>query len=362
VALGFKEKILNAIQGEPTTVGIDIGNYSIKIARVVHRQNGPVLLGAGIHVLKPDTIVGGEIKNREELLQSLTALVHRTDPAGKIKDVVLSLSWSYGVIADRIKLKSSKGESDEEVILMEAGQRSPFDVDNITLDYKILHKHPENDEMEVLLVAAKLQVMQSYIDLLYEAGLRPVVIDVDAFAVTNAYLLSAPPEDGNKVVSLINVGEHLTNLTFLKNGTYHSTRDIATACDFFVKTIMKNLKVEREEAANILRGKNSDKYNQATLNRSIEFSAEELSVGIDLAFSYFQSSENNLKVEKMVLCGGGACIRDLAGILAKRHNVEVEVTDPLAHILHDEKKFSGPIPSNISTILTVATGLALRRI
>jgi type IV pilus assembly protein PilM len=245
---------------------------------------------------------------------------------------------------------------------MEAGQRSPFDVDNITLDYKILHKHPENDEMEVLLVAAKLQVMQSYIDLLYEAGLRPVVIDVDAFAVTNAYLLSAPPEDSNKVVSLINIGEHLTNLTFLKNGTYHSTRDIATACDFFVKTIMKNLKVEREEAANILRGKNSEKYNQATLNRSIEFSAEELSVGIDLAFSYFQSSENNLKVEKMVLCGGGACIRDLAGILAKRHNVEVEVTDPLAHISHDEKKFSGPIPSNISTILTVATGLALRRI
>ena len=69
VALGFKDKILNAIQGEPTTVGIDIGNYSIKIARVAHRPNGPVLLGAGIHVLKPDTIVGGEIKNRDELLK-----------------------------------------------------------------------------------------------------------------------------------------------------------------------------------------------------------------------------------------------------------------------------------------------------
>ena len=85
-------------------------------------------------------------------------------------------------------------------------------------------------------------------------------------------------------------------------------------------------------------------------------------MGIDLAFSYFQSSENNLKVEKMVLCGGGACIRDLAGILAKRHNVEVEITNPLQHIAYDEKKFSGPIPENISTILTVATGLALRRI
>lgn len=360
--MGFKEKILNVIQGEPSTVGIDIGNYSVKISRIAHRPQGPVLIGAGIHVLKPETIVAGEIKNRDELLQGLTSLVHRTDPTGKIKDVILSLSWSYGVIADRIRLKSNKMESDEEVILMEAGQRSPFDVDNITLDYKILHKNPDTEEMEVLLVAAKLQVMQSYIDLLYEAGLRPVVIDVDAFAVTNAYLLSAPEEDANKVVSLINIGEYLTNLTFLKNGTYHSTRDIATACDFFVKTLMKNLKVDHEEAAEILRGRNLEKYNSATINRSIEFSAEELSVGIDLAFGYFQSSENNLKVEKMVLCGGGACILNLAGILAKRHNVEVEIVNPFQHIAIDEKKFNGPIPENISTILTVATGLALRKI
>lgn len=360
--MSIKEKILEMIQGEPATVGIDIGNYSIKIAKVTHRDAGPLLTGAGVHVLKPDTIVGGEIKNRDELLHSLTALVHRTDPSNKIKDVVLSLSWSYGVIADRIKLKSSRSESDEEVILMEAGQRSPFDVDNITLDYKVLNKTPETEEMEVLLVAAKNQVMQSYIDLLYEAGLRPVVVDVDAFAVTNAYMLSAPAEDMEKVVSLINIGEHLTNLTFLKNGTYHSTRDIATACDFFIKTLMKNLKVDREEAADILRGKGLENHNQGALNRSIEFAAEELSVGIDLAFGYFQSSENNLKVEKMVLCGGGACIRNLAGILAKRHNVEVEIINPLAQIAYDEKKFSGPIPENLSTILTVATGLALRRI
>ncbi len=360
--MAFKDTILRLIQGDPSSVGIDIGNHSIKIVKIAHRAQGRVLEGAGIHVLKPETIIAGEIKNRDELLQALTSLVHRTDPSGKIRDVILSLSWSYGVIADRIHLKANKMESDEELILMEAGQRSPFDVDNITLDYKILHKNTETDDMEVLLVAAKLQVMQSYIDLLYEAGLRPVVIDVDAFAVTNAYLLSAPPEDEAKVVSLINIGEHLTNLTFLKNGTYHSTRDIATASDFFVKTLMKNLKCDREEASNILKGKANDKFNAAMINRSIEFAAEELSVGIDLAFSYFQSSENHLKVEKMVLCGGGACIRNLAGIMVKRHNVEVEISNPLAHVALDEKKFSGPIPENISTILTVATGLALRRV
>lgn len=320
-----------------------------------------MLTGAGIHVLKPDTIENGEIRNRDDLLQSLTSLVQRTDETGKIKDVIMSLSWSYGVIADRIRLKSNKLDSDEDQILMEASQRSPFDVEDITLDYKILNRD-DNGEMEVLLVAAKLQVMQAYINLLLEAGLRPVVVDVDAFAVTNAYLLSASPEDADKVVSLINIGESLTNLTFVKQGTYHSTRDIATACDFFIKTLAKNLKVEAEEAANVLRGQDAEKYNASVTSRSIEFAAEELSVGIDLAFSYFQSSENNLKVEKMILCGGGACIQNLAPLLARRHNVEVEVANPLANVAYDESKFAGPIPDNISTILTVATGLALRRV
>ena len=360
--MSFKNKILRLFQDEPATVGIDIGNHSIKIAKIVHNSSGPMLAGAGIHVLKPDTLMAGEIKNREELLQSLTSLVRRVDPTGKIKDVVLSLSWSFGVIADRISLKSNKQQSDEELILMEAGQRSPFDVDDITLDYKILQKDPENDEMEVLLVAAKLQVMQSYIDLLYEAGLRPVVIDVDTFAVANAYLFSAPASDEGKVVALVNMGEHISNLTFIKNGIYHSTRDIACACEDFVKAIMKALKVEKEAASEILLGKGWEKYDAAVIRRSLESAAQEFSMGMDLAFNYFQSSEQNIRVEKIVLCGGGACIRDLAGILSKRHNIDVEIADPLRNIAYDEKKFSAPIPENISTILTVAAGLALRRL
>jgi type IV pilus assembly protein PilM len=360
--LSFKSKILKLFQGEPATVGIDIGNYSIKIVKIAHRPSGPMLVGAGIHVLKPETLISGEIKNREELLQSLISLVRRVDPTGKIKDVVLSLSWSFGVIADRINLKLNKQQSDEELILMEAGQRSPFDVDDITLDYKILQKNPETDEMEVLLVAAKLQVMQSYIDLLYEAGLRPVVIDVDTFAVANAYLFSAPEADEEKVVALVNMGEHISNLTFIKNGIYHSTRDIAFACEDFVKAMMKTLKVEREGASEILLGKGWEKHDAAVIQRGLESAAQEFSLGMDLAFNYFQSSEHNLRMGKIVLCGGGACIPNLAGILSKRHNMEVEIADPLRNIAYDERKFNGPIPENISTILTVAAGLALRRI
>ena len=141
----IKERVIRLFGGDPVSVGLDVGNHSVKIVYMKHGPKGPVLLGAGIHVFKEGTIESGEIKNRDELLHAITSLINKTDPAGKLKKVNFALSWSYGVIADRIRLKSSKLDSDDELILMEASRRSPFDVEDIQLDYKILNK---GDKME----------------------------------------------------------------------------------------------------------------------------------------------------------------------------------------------------------------------
>jgi type IV pilus assembly protein PilM len=352
--------IISRLRGETTTVGLDIGNHSVKLVKILHRRSGPVLTAAGIHELKPDTIVGGEIRNKDALIEALTTLVNQTDST--IKDVVMSLSWSYGVLGDRINLKSQRGSNDEETILFEAGQRPPFDVENITLDYKVLRRNVEASEMEVLLVAAKNQVMQSYIDIVYEAGLRPIVIDVDAFAFANAYSWVAGTQNPDEIVALINIGDNLTNITFLKGGIYHSTRDVSTAGDYFVKYLMRQFKVNREEATGILKGKNLEKYDPAQVERAIEFSCEELSLGIDLAFQYFQSSEKGAQIHKIILCGGGACIANVPELIGKKHEAQVNVLNPLASIAKDEEKFPNPLPDTVSTLLTVATGMALRKV
>lgn len=357
----IKNKIINLLRGNPVSVGLDIGNHSVKIVRIAHLATGPLLQGVGIHVLKPETIINGEIKDKDDLLNSLTTLSHKTDPSQKIHNINLGLSWSYGVIADRISLRSTGSDSDEELILMEASRHPPFDVEDIQLDYKILQRNESTNNMEVLLVAAKLRMMQPYLQLIREAALSPINVDVDTFAVTNAFLFSASEEDLNKVVALVNIGDTVTNLTFLKNGNYHSTREIGTAGSFFIQTLEKNLQIETLEATALLKGGKLAESNQETVLRSIEYAAEELSVGIDLAFSYFQSSEGNANIDKMILSGGGACIPHLPDLLAERHDMEVEIADPLGNIAYDKKKFSSPIPQDISTILTVATGLALRK-
>lgn len=253
-------------------------------------------------------------------------------------------------------------ESDDELILMEAANHSPFDVEDIQLDYKILNKDAVTDNMEVLLVAAKLKMMEPFLDLIRDSGLDPVNVDVDTFATTNAFIHSASREDKEKIVCLINIGANVTNLTFVKYGEYHSTRDITTAGNHFIETLQTELDLDIMEATSILKGGMiAEEEDADTIKRCLENSAEELSTGIDLAFSYFQSSEDNLPINKMVICGGGACIENLPELLAERHNMAVEIFNPLQGIAYDRKKFTSPIPWDIATILTVATGLALRR-
>lgn len=359
--MGFRDKILHLISGDPVSVGLDIGSHSVKIVKVAHTSNGPLLLSAGIHVFKEGTIEGGEIKNRDELINAITSLVNRADTSGKIRQVNFALSWSHGVVADRIHLRSIKGQPDEELILTEAGRHSPFDVEDIQLDYKILKKDPKSSEMEVLLVAAKNQVMQPFLSLLQDAGLEAINVDVDTFAIANAYLFSANPQDEEKVICLANIGQNVTNLTFITNGTYHSTRDVSTAGSYFVHSLEKELGINTAEAVAVLKNGAEASGNPDAYLRAIEEGAEELSVGLDLAFSYFQSSDSNLEIDKLLISGGGACIDGLAELLSHRHNIPVEILDPFAQIKCDPKKFKEAIPLDISTTLTVSAGLAFRK-
>ncbi len=342
-----------------STSALDIGNYSIKLVKLRHLKDGYFLEATGIKELPPGTIEGSEIKKKDVLIEAITTLINQCDPS--IVEVVFSMS-GHGIISDKFTFKIEPGENAEELILWEAGQRSPFDVDDITLDYKILHRNSETNEIEVLLVAAKNQIMQTYIDTLYEAGLKPVIVDVDAFAINNCYALESAGLPPKGVTALINIGHDLTNVTFIKDGVYHSTRDISTAGDFFNKTLQRNLGITAEEASMVLKGRSTIAIDKTKLDQSIEYAAEELSSGIDLAFSYFKSSEKSDSIDKIVLSGGGAYIPHIVEFIEKRHQTVVQVSNPLAYLQYDPQLFGNIDPQTISALLTVAVGLALRKV
>jgi len=351
--------LLHKIRGETSMVGLDIGNHSLKLAKIRHQRSGYFLEAAGIKDLPPGTIEGSDIKNKDALTDAISTLVNQCDPS--IVEVAISMS-GHGIISDKCIFKIDPNENAEEMILWEAGQRSPFDVDDITLDYKILHRKPETGEVEVLLVAAKNQIMQNYIDLLYEAGLKPVIVDVVSFAVHNCWAVENNQQPESGVVALVNIGHNLTNVTFVKDGIYHSSRDISTACDFYTKTLQRNLGIGSEEALNVLRGRNTQSLDANAVKQSFDYASEELSTGIDLAFSYFKSSEKSDSIDKIVLSGGGAYIPNIASILQKRHETSVQISNPMSFLKYDPELFGVADPRKFSAIFSVAIGLALRKV
>ncbi len=351
--------LLQKLRGEFSTTGLDIGNHSLKLIKLRHLKDGYFLEAAGIKELPAGTMEGSEIKNRDALIDSITTLVNQCDPT--IVEVVFSMS-GHGIISDKCTFKIDPNENAEEMILWEAGQRSPFDVDDITLDYKILHRKVQTNEAEVLLVAAKNQIMQNYIDLLYEAGLKPVIVDVVSFAMNNCYAhesLASPSNAGT--VALVNIGHNLTNVTFVKDGVYHSSRDISTAGDFFNKTIQRNLGLSADDAMSLLKGRTSQNADLHAIKQSIAYAAEELVAGIDLAFSYFKSSEKSDSIDKIVLSGGGAYIPDITSFLEKHFQTTIELSNPLAILEYDPSLFGAVAPQKISALFTIAVGLALRK-
>jgi type IV pilus assembly protein PilM len=350
--------LLQKIRGQRSTVGLDIGNHSIKLVKLLYQKSGYFLEATGIKELPPGTIEGSEIKNKDILADAITKLINQCDPS--IVEVVISMS-GHGIISDKFIFKINPNENAEELILWEAGQRSPFDVEDITLDYKILHRNPQTNEIEVLLVAAKNQIMQNYIDLLYDIGLRPVIVDVDAFAINNCYAFESAGVSRNGVTALINIGHELTNVTFVKDGIYHSTRDISTAGEFFNKTVQRNLGLNNEDSIMVLKGRTTDSIDSTKLVQSIEYAAEELSSGIDLAFSYYKSSEKSDSIDRIVLSGGGAYIPHLVDFLEKRHQTTIQISNPLSLLKYDAGLFGNLSPQSISALLTVAIGLALRK-
>jgi type IV pilus assembly protein PilM len=351
--------IFQKLQGANSTAGLDLGNHSLKLVKILHKKNGYFLQAAGIRELPPGTIEGSEIKNRDALIDNITTLVNQCDPS--IVEVVISMS-GHGIISDKVTFKIDPNENAEEMILWEAGQRSPFDVDDITLDYKILHRKAETGEAEVLLVAAKNQIMQNYIDLLYEAGLKPVIVDVVSFAMNNCFALESGTRQEDGVIALVNIGHNLTNVTFIKDGVYHSSRDISTACDFYAKTLQRNLGIGVEESLNILKGRTNQSIDVNSLRQSLDYASEELSTGIDLAFSYFKSSEKSDAIDKVVLSGGGAYIPNIASLLEKRHQTTVQISNPMGFLEYDPSMFGAVDPRKFSALFSVAVGLAMRKV
>lgn len=341
-----------------TLTGLDLGASSIKLVKLEDKGGSYSLEALAIKEIATDVMVEDEIKDKDTLIFHLQSLIDQIEPG--TKDVAISIA-GHGVITDKIRMDKKSGDEAEQAILFEAEQRSPFDVEDVTVDYHVISENVETRKMDVLLVAARNEFLKKYLDVFFDAGLNPVIVDTDAFAILNAYEINYEI-DPQKVIALLNLGFDTTNVIFIRDGTYHSTRDISHGVRPVYEAIMKEFRLNPELALKTLKGEMGSSIDQDMLKATVATSAEDLISGLEIAFSYFKGSAEVPDVNWMILSGGGALVPFLPEYIQNKLNIPMEIGNPLRNIEYDPDLFKEIEPEKIAPLLAVAVGLAARKV
>jgi type IV pilus assembly protein PilM len=216
--------------------------------------------------------------------------------------------------------------------------------------------------MDVLLVAAKKDMINDYTSVCAEAGLTATVVDVDAFAVQNAFENNYEPSASDTVV-LINVGAAVSNINVISRGVTTFTRDITMGGNAFTEEIQKQLNISYDEAEALKVGGQgeSDAVVPQEVERVIQGVADQMGGEIQRSLDFYASTAADGKVTKVFLSGGTARVPALFKVLEARANVPIEILNPFKNIEVDNRKFDPGVILAAAPSAAVGVGLALRR-
>ena len=333
-------------------IGVDIGSGFAKIVEVDHSGDHPEVVRVAMHPLPPDAIIEGEIMEYGLVSDGLIGLFQSLGMKGA--DVVTAVG-GHDVFIKKIEMDRMRTADVRNAVRWEAELHVPFHIETVELDFQILDPNGTGLQMDVLLVAAKRERIDSKIGLLQDAGVEPVVVDVDAFALHNAFEYNYPEaQDG--IVGLVNVGYETTNVSILENGVPMLMRDIP----FGLRKICKDLQREQgltfEQAESVILGREV----AIDLEPFVQVFADEVAVGIECARAFLLSEDDGNTVGRIYISGGGARTPGLSQALAVRMGVETEIVNPFERVPVRPEAAVGFSLDEAAPMLLLPLGLALR--
>lgn len=339
-------------------VGLDIGSRSIKVGEVKDTSSGRTLTRFGAVDIAPGIIEEDGIKNPEAAADSISQMFKLYNI--KQHNVAISVG-GYSVIVKKINVQNMPEDQLQETIHLEAEQYIPFDISDVNLDFQILGGSELNpNQMSVLLVAAKKEMISDYLNVMELAGLNPCTIDVDAFALQNIY--EANYEAENECVALIDIGANKTSLNILKNNSSVFMRDVSLGCSQINHRIVSQTDCTAEEAEEIKNNENQDKMPQEDLNEIVSSIVADWTTEIRRALDFFYSTYPDDQLKKIVLSGGGANIKEFRKMLGVQTSTEVSVINSFDKFHIDESNIDTTFLNKMAPQAAICLGLALRRV
>lgn len=335
---------------------MDIGSSSVKAVELRQKNDGYELVSLALDRLSQDAIVDGAIMDSF----SVSAAIEKIFTENKMQSARVATSVSgNAVIVKRITVNAATQEELEAAVQREATQSIRFDLGEVNINYYVLGPAAAGSGLDVLLLAVKREKMQSHANVLSQANKTPVVLDIDAFALQNAFELSyEPPPD--QTIALLNIGASIMNINITRGGMPLFTRDVSVGGNQYTDILQKELNLSFEDAEKLKMGQGLPQVPADAEAPHLRSISELLLLEIQKTFDYFRHTTSSDPIQAIYLAGGTARVKGLPDLLKAEFNVPVEIIDPFRKIHINPGKFDPAFVSEAAPRMTVAVGLALR--
>ena len=341
-------------------VGLDIGSSAVKAVELRQAGKAWKVVGWGVEPVPPDSIVDGAIIDGTAVADAIRRLFD--GKRLKSKDVAASLSGN-AVIVKKITVPAMTDAELADSIVWEAEQYIPFDIQDVNLDYQVLSP-PEDagpkGTMDVLLVAAKKEKIVDYTGVITQAGRTPVIVDIDAFALQNAYEVNYGFTAG-EVVALINAGASATNINIVQGDQSVFTRDVSIGGHAYTEALQKELNLPHESADALKRGEMVDGVSYDEARPVLRAVSDNVLLEIQKTFDFYKATASSDRIDRIAVAGGASRAEGFIEMLGERFGAPVEPFDPFRRVRFDAAKFGVTDAASVAPMAAVAVGLALRR-
>lgn len=362
--------MLSQLFGRDTIVGIDVGSSCIKAVEIEPSGSGWRLVNAALQVTPPDACRDGVITNIPDVAQAIRTLLRSANI--RSAGAVAAISGSQ-VIVRQVQHPKMTEASLRKSIRFEAAKYVSASMEDSVVEFEILGDVPDSDQMNVMLVAAPKELVESRVNVLEAAGVEPISIDVEAFAIIRSLVDScASGDDSKKTVALIDMGASHTDVNIISNGEFALTRSIPIAGEGFTNSIKTLTGLAYDEAERLkfemaMQDPVDKLYNQEVESkcwRVVQPLLDELLREIRRSIHYYQSQfpegAEQAIVSRVTLTGGTARMPGMAAYVESKLNVPAEIGNALAGSLIVPGRFAPDFVEEYGPVLVVGTGLALK--
>ena len=359
----FKDIISFNVSARPSAFGLDISDFSIKIAQLEKKNKGFKLKSFNRVTFPEGIIKGGEIEKEKELIELIRRSIDRVkgEPI-KTPYAVCSLSEQCSFVKI-IQLPKMGIKEVKEAVKWEAEANIPLSLEEVYLDWQVISNENDPDHLNILINAVPKKLVDKYLRVLRAVDIEPVVFEIESVATARSLI----KEDGSsKPVLIIDLGSNRTSFIIFAENNLRFTSSISISNQQMITDIAKKLRVNEEEAQLLKFKIGLDKSKkQGEVFNALLPCLVKLVNQIKDYITFYKDQGQKAKVpqediSKIILCGGGANLNGLPQYLSGRLKVPVVLGNPWINIFKTPPKEVPGISREESLAYATALGLALR--